>query len=72
MPIIPVVKLLAIVLGLGLAGWGHLLVHDLLGAGAIWRRLDDRFPPGWRSEAPFGGALLLALGTLLVLAPVLG
>lgn len=65
-------KLFVIVLGLGLAGWGHLLVHDLLGAGAAWRRLDDRFPPGWRTEAAFGGGLLLVLGALLVLTPVLG
>jgi hypothetical protein len=66
------VQLFVIAVGLGLAGWGHLLVHDLLGAGASWRALDDRFPPVMRSTAAFAGRTLLVVGGILVLAPVFG
>ena len=64
-------QLFIIAVGLGLAGWGHLLVHDLFGARASWRTLDDQFPPVMRSSAGFAGAALLVIGGLLVLAPVL-
>jgi hypothetical protein len=60
-----------IVIGLGLAGWGHLLVHDLLGASAAWTRVDDQFPPSLRSTPGFAGRLLLVMGAMLVLVPVL-
>ena len=67
-----VVQFLVIAVGLALAGWGHLLVHDLLGAEAVWRSLDDRFPPAFRSSAAFGGRFLLAIGAVLVLVPLVG
>jgi hypothetical protein len=57
--------------GLGLAGWGHLLVHDLLGAGEAWTRVDDLFPPVLRSSPPIAGRVLLLMGALLVLIAVL-
>lgn len=63
---------LLILVGLGLAGWGHLLVHDLLGAADAWCRVDELFPPGLRSTPAFAGRLLLAMGAMLVLLPVLG
>ena len=63
---------LLIVLGLGLAGWGHLLVHNLLGAGEAWIRVDELFPPGLRSSPGLAGRLLLVTGALLVIVPVLG
>ena len=58
--------------GLLLAGWGHLLVHDLLGAGEVWVRLDSRFPPAWRSEPGNAGGLLLLVGALCALVPLYG
>ena len=61
-----------IVIGLGLAAWGHVLVHDLLGAARAWTRVDDLFPPALRSSPSFAGRLLLVMGALLVLVPVLG
>jgi hypothetical protein len=61
-----------IIIGLGLAAWGHLLVHDLLGAAAAWTRVDDLFPPVLRSSPSFAGMLLLLMGAMLVLVPVLG
>lgn len=63
---------LIILAGLGLAAWGHLLLHELLGAESVWVRLDERFPPGWRSEPSFAGHCLLALGALGVIIAVLG
>lgn len=63
---------LLIVIGLGLAGWGHLLSHDLLGAADAWTRVDDLFPPTLRSSPSFAGWALLIMGAVLVLVPVLG
>jgi hypothetical protein len=63
---------LIILTGLALAAWGHLLVHELLGAAAAWIRLDSRFPPAWRSSPKFAGASLLVVGALGVLIPALG
>jgi hypothetical protein len=63
---------LVIAIGIGLAGWGHLLVHDLLGAANAWTRADEMFPPVLRSSPAFAGRLLLTLGAVLVLIPVLG
>jgi hypothetical protein len=60
-----------IVIGLGLAAWGHVLLHDLLGAADAWTRMDDLFPPVLRSSPSFAGRLLLIMGALLVLVPVL-
>ena len=65
-------QLVVIVLGLGLAAWGHLLLHDLLGAAAAWTRLDEQFPPTMRSTPTFAGSTLLIMGALLVAIPVLG
>lgn len=62
----------AILIGLALAGWGHLLVHDLLGAAAAWTRVDERFPPAARSSPSFAGGTLLIVGAMLVLVPLLG
>jgi hypothetical protein len=61
-----------IVTGVALAAWGHLLVHDLLGAAGAWVRMDERFPPSWRSSPTFAGRLLLVMGALLVLVPIFG
>jgi hypothetical protein len=63
---------LIILLGLALAGWGHLLVHQLFGVATAWVRIDARFPEAWRSSPGFAGACLLTLGALCVLAPALG
>ena len=61
-----------ILTGLGLAAWGHLLVHDLFGAGRAWTRVDGRFPLALQSAPAFAGRTLLSLGAVLVLVPVLG
>ncbi len=63
---------LIILFGLALAGWGHLLAHELWGADAVWVRLDTRFPAAWRSHPRFAGACLLVLGAVCVLVPALG
>jgi hypothetical protein len=63
---------LVIVTGLALAGWGHLLLHDLLGSTAAWSRADERFPVSFRSSPAFAGRALLVMGALLVVIPVLG
>ena len=65
-------QILVIAAGLGLAGWGHLLVHDVLGAADAWCRADQRFPPHLRSTPSFAGRMLLTVGALLVLVPILG
>jgi hypothetical protein len=61
-----------IVTGLALAAWGHLLVHDLLGAARAWRRVDDRFPVIMRSSPAFAGHTMLVMGVILVLIPIVG
>lgn len=63
---------LIILAGLALAAWGHLLVHELFGMATAWIRIDDRFPPAWRSSPTFAGACLLGVGALCVLVPTLG
>lgn len=63
---------LVILVGLALAAWGHLLVHELLGMATAWVRVDDRFPPAWRTSPPFAGACLLVVGAVCVLVPALG
>jgi hypothetical protein len=63
---------LIILTGLAVAAWGHLLVHELLGAGAAWVRIDSRFPAAWRSSPAFAGASLLVVGAPCVLIPALG
>ena len=60
-----------IAVGLALAGWGHLLVHDLLGTQAAWRAVDDLFPAQMRTSAALAGRLLLAMGALAVVVSVL-
>jgi hypothetical protein len=62
---------LIILTGLAMAGWGHLLVHQLFGVATAWVWIDERFPPTWRSSPRFAGACLLALGTVCVLIPAL-
>lgn len=47
-------------------------MHDLLGAGGAWVRMDERFPPAWRSEPASAGGLLLCVGALCALVPLLG
>lgn len=59
-----------ILIGLALAAWGHLLVHDVLGAARAWSRVDALFPPMWRSSPSFAGVALLVLGAALVLIPL--
>jgi hypothetical protein len=63
---------LTICIGLVVAAWGHLLMHDLFGVAAAWVRMDARFPPAWRSAPGIAGACLLGLGALCVLVPALG
>jgi hypothetical protein len=65
-------QIVVMLVGLGLACWGHLLLHDVLGAAAAWTRLDNLFPPAMRSTPSFAGGTLLFLGALLVAVPVLG
>lgn len=61
-----------IVIGLGLAAWGHLLLHDLLGAANAWIRADERFPAAMRTPPGFAGSALLGMGALLVSIAVIG
>jgi hypothetical protein len=63
---------LIVLVGLALAAWGHLLVHELLGMDAAWVRVDSRFPAAWRSSPSFAGACLLVVGAVCVLIPALG
>jgi hypothetical protein len=63
---------LVMLIGLGLAGWGHLLVHDLLGAADAWSRADALFPATLRTSPSFAGGVLLLMGGMLVLVPALG
>jgi hypothetical protein len=63
---------LVIVTGLALAAWGHVLVHDLLGAARAWIRLDQQFPEIMRSSPTFAGAALMLIGSVLVLVPMFG
>ena len=63
---------LAIVFGLALAGWGHLLLSERRLAMAVWRRLDDLFPVALRTEEPVAGGWLLAMGGFCVLAAMAG
>lgn len=63
---------LVIAIGVGLAGLGHFLMHDLLGAGEAWTRVDELFPPVLRTSPSVAGRMLLVVGALLVLVPVLG
>ena len=62
---------LTILTGLAVAGWGHLLVHNLLGAADAWSRVDGLFPPVLQSSPSFAGRTLLLIGALLVIVPVL-
>jgi len=62
---------LVMLLGLGLAGWGHLLVHDLFGAAEAWLRADALFPAPVQTTPSFAGGVLLLMGALLVLVPAL-
>lgn len=61
-----------ILLGLGIAAWGHLLVHDLLGSAGAWTRVDELFPPAFRSSPSLAGVVLLIIGATLVLIPATG
>jgi|GEM_PF-6475492 len=63
---------LVIVTGLALAAWGHMLVHDLLGAARAWRRVDDLFPVVLRSAPAFAGRVMLLAGSVLVMAAMFG
>jgi hypothetical protein len=63
---------LVILTGIGLAAWGHLLLHELFGAQLAWVRMESVFPPAWRSSPGLAGSVLLVAGALLVLVPVLG
>ena len=65
-------RYLAIIFGLALAGWGHLLLSERSLATAAWRRLDDLFPVAWRSSESVAGAGLLAMGGFCVLAAMAG
>jgi hypothetical protein len=61
-----------IVTGIAIAAWGHLLLHDLLGAAKAWTRADERFPVVLQSSPAFAGRVLLLMGAVLVLVPIFG
>ena len=61
-----------ILLGLALAAWGHLMLHELLGADAVWTRWDGIFPAAWRTPPAIAGHVLLGIGACCVLASVVG
>jgi hypothetical protein len=63
---------LVILVGLALAAWGHTLVHELRPATATWTRLDELFPPAWRTPPSLAGACLLVVGALCVLIGAVG
>jgi len=63
---------LVVLVALALAAWGHLLVHNTLGAADAWTQVDELFPPAWRSPPDFAGAALLTLGAVGVLGAALG
>lgn len=65
-------RALLILCGLGIAAWGHLLLGERRLASAAWRRLDDLFPPAWRSSEPLAGGFLLGLGAFCVLVAIAG
>jgi hypothetical protein len=54
-----------------LAAWGHLLLGERRLASVVWRRLDDLFPPEWRSTEHVAGAGLLAMGAFCVLGAMM-
>ncbi|MGA9859569.1 MAG: hypothetical protein WBQ18_17020 [Solirubrobacteraceae bacterium] len=58
-------------IGLLLAACGHLLMHELLGAAVVWRRLDDCLPAVMRTPESLAGAALLSAGAACVLTAVL-
>lgn len=62
-----VLRDLLILSGLLLAGWGHLLLGERRLASAVWRKLDDLFPPAWQSTEAVAGVGLLAMGAFCVL-----
>ena len=62
---------IVMITGLALAGWGHLLLHDLFGAAAAWSRVDQNFPPAVQSSPSFAGVTLLLIGAVLVALPAL-
>jgi hypothetical protein len=64
--------MLVMLLGLGVAGWGHLLLHDLFGACDAWSRADSRFPDTLQTTPSFAGAVLLVMGTMLVFVAAAG
>lgn len=63
-------QVLLLLMGLAMAGWGHLLLADRRLAAAAWRWLDDRFPPAWRSPTPVAGGVLLAMGAACIIVAV--
>jgi hypothetical protein len=63
---------IVILVSLTLAACGHLLVHEVRRAAAVWNWLDGHFPEAWRSAPSIAGAMLLVFGGLGVLVPVLG
>ena len=37
---------------------------------AVWRKVDELFPPAWRSAPPVAGVGLLAMGAFCVLCAI--
>ncbi|HLY47653.1 MAG TPA: hypothetical protein VKR21_00520 [Solirubrobacteraceae bacterium] len=64
--------MLVMLLGLGVAGWGHLLLHDLFGACDAWARADSRFPDTLQTTPSFAGGVLLVMGAMLVFVGAAG
>jgi hypothetical protein len=58
------------VVGLALAAWGHLLLRGAPGVVAVWVRMDNLFPPMFRSPPELAGYALFGVGAGLAVAGV--
>ena len=65
-------QVLIVFVGVALAGSGTAILNDWRGAATAWARFDERFPPVYRTPAPFAGSSLYALGATMSLLPLLG
>jgi hypothetical protein len=61
-----------VLVGVALAAWGHLIVHERRTAASVWRWLDDRFPVALRSETHLAGPTLLLVGALTAVMGMTG
>jgi hypothetical protein len=61
-----------VLVGVALAAWGHLILHERRLPADAWRWLDDRFPVALRSETHLAGPTLLLLGALTAVMGMVG